>query len=75
MAGIDLTTAQTQLDRYIAAEQAVLQGQKYEIAGRMLMRANLAEIRDGIVYWNGWVQRLAARSARRSAAIVPRPRF
>ena len=42
MAGITLTQAQAQLDAYLAAETAVLTGQKYEIAGRVLERADLA---------------------------------
>lgn len=75
MAGIDLSTATAKLTAYLNAEAAVLTGQSYEIEGRKLVRANLKEIRDGIVYWDNWVKRLSARSARRSAAIVPRPNF
>ena len=48
MAGITLTQAQTQLAAYLAAETTVLTGQRYEIDGRMLQRADLAQIRDGI---------------------------
>lgn len=68
MAGITLAQAQTQLNAYLAAETAVLSGQKYEIAGRMLMRANLAEIQSGINTWNARVQTLSHRSAGRSRA-------
>lgn len=75
MAGINLTIAQAKLDAYLAAETAVLSGQRYEIEGRMLQRANLAEIQTGIDIWNQRVQRLSARAAGRSAAIVPRPKF
>lgn len=63
--------AQARLDAYLAAELAVLGGQRYEIDGRMLQRADLAEIRRGIDSWNQRVQSLS----RGSRVIVPRPRF
>lgn len=66
MAGITLIQAQTQLNAYLAAETAVLTGQKYEIAGRMLMRANLAEIQSGITLWQSRVVTLTNQSAGRS---------
>lgn len=75
MAGINLAIAQAKLDAYLAAETAVLTGQKYEIEGRMLQRANLAEIQTGINIWDQRVKRLSARASGRSAAIVPRPNF
>lgn len=68
MAGITLAQAQTQLNAYLAAETAVLSGQKYEIAGRMLMRANLAEIQQGITLWNSRVANLSRLSMGRSRA-------
>lgn len=75
MAGITLAIAQAKLDAYLAAETAVLTGQRYEIEGRMLQRANLAEIQTGINLWDQRVKRLSARSGGRSAAVVMRPRF
>lgn len=75
MAGITLAQAQAQLDAYLAAETAVLGGQKYEIGGRMLQRANLAEIQAGIELWNQRVQRLSARASGRSNSYIPRPIF
>jgi len=66
MAGITLLQAQTQLNVYLAAETAVLSGQKYEIAGRMLQRANLAEIQAGIELWNIRVINLSSRASGRS---------
>lgn len=75
MAGITLAIAQAKLDAYLAAETAVLSGQKYEIEGRTLQRANLSEIQSGINIWNQRVQRLSARTAGRSVAITPRPNF
>lgn len=75
MSGITLATAQARLDLYLAAEASVLAGQRYEIDGRSLTRANLAEVQSGINIWNQRVQRLSRRSAGGSVAIVPRPRF
>jgi len=75
MAGITLAIAQAQLDAYLAAETAVLAGQEYKIEGRMLRRADLAQIQAGINAWDQRVKRLSARGAGRSAAIVPRPNF
>lgn len=62
MAGIDLTTAQTMLDAWIAAEQAVAKGQEYTIGNRRMRRADLSEIRNSVTFWNGEVQRLSANN-------------
>ena len=62
MAGLDLATAQAHLDQWIAADLAVATVQSYTIGGRSLTRANAAEIRKNIDYWNRWVQRLSAGS-------------
>lgn len=66
MAGITLAQAQTQLTNYLAAETAVLTGQRYEIAGRMLQRADLAAIRDGIATWDARVKTLSTAATGRS---------
>lgn len=68
MAGITLTQAETQLAAYVAAETKVLQGQAYEISGRRLTRANLAEIRDGMDYWDRKVKELTGSSCGRGRA-------
>lgn len=68
MAGITLAQAQAQLDAYLAAETAVLSGQQYEIAGRMMRRADLAAVQAGVALWNQRVQQLGIRSAGRSRA-------
>ena len=68
MAGISLAQAQTQLNAYLAAETAVLSGQKYEIAGRLLQRANLLEIQTGIKTWNERVMNLTRMQSGRSRA-------
>lgn len=66
MAGITLAQAQTQLNSYLAAETAVLSGQSYEIAGRKLTRANLADIQGGVRLWNDLVVTLTNKAEGRS---------
>lgn len=68
MAGITVAQAQTQLDTYLAAEGKVLSGQAYEIAGRRMTRANLAEIQKGIEIWNQRAINLSNLAAGRSRA-------
>jgi hypothetical protein len=68
-----LDQAQARLDAYIAAEIAVLKGQRYTIDGRELWRANLGEIRAGIKEARDEVHRLQARAPGRRRAVVPRP--
>jgi len=75
MVGITLAQAQAQLDAYLAAETAVLSGQKYEIAGRVLQRADLQVIQAGIDTWNRRVKELAGVSAGRSRIKTPRVGF
>ena len=72
MAGITLSQAQAQLEAYLAAEQAVLTNQSYEIAGRKLTRADLSAIQVGIKAWNARVVDLsgAARGRSRRRTIV-----
>lgn len=74
MASISLATAQTQLDAYLAAETAILNGQEYQIGGRRLKRANLSDVQAGIALWNQRVQDLTARQ-RRGRYVVPAPTF
>ncbi len=58
MAGITLIQAEAQLTAWLAASTAVAAGQSYAIAGRSLTRANAAEIRENIKFWNGMVKDL-----------------
>lgn len=74
MAGITLATAQAQLDAYVAAETAILNGQEYVIGSRRLKRADLASVQAGIALWNQRVQDLTARQ-RRGRCVVPAPSF
>lgn len=73
MAGITLAQAQEQLDRYIAAETAVLNNQSYTIGDRQLTRASLPYIQKGIETWNNRVQMLSLAQRGRSRSITPRP--
>jgi hypothetical protein len=59
MAGITKAQAQAQLDAWIAASLAVAQGQEYTIGDRHLKRADAAEIRQQIAFWESKLQRLA----------------
>lgn len=72
MAGITLAQAEAKLSQYLAAEEAVLTGQQYELAGRMLKRADLVAIQQGIEIWNARVNELSASVSGRTRAIVPR---
>lgn len=58
MPRITLAQAEAQLASYLEAETAVLSGQAYSIGGRSLTRANLAQIREGISYWDSKVKSL-----------------
>jgi len=66
MAGITLAQAEAQLAAYLAAETAVLKSQRYELAGRMLTRADLKEIRSGIEAWDARVKNLSRQASGRS---------
>lgn len=72
--GITLAQAETQLSAYLAAETAVLSGQQYSIAGRMMRRADLPGIQAGIKIWNDRVQALTRTSQGRGRAITVSPR-
>lgn len=73
MAGITLAQAQTQLQKYLDAETAVLAGQSYEIAGRKLTRANLEFIQKGVEIWDDRVKTLSNKAAGRTRAVSVRP--
>jgi hypothetical protein len=68
MAGITLSQAESRLALYLEAEAAVLSAQSYEINGRRLTRADVAEIRAGIVFWENRVNTLTASVAGRTRA-------
>lgn len=76
MAGIDITTAKAHLTAWLEAELAVTTNQSYTIGSRSLTRANLAEIREQIKFWENKVsglENLAKRKGRnRIMRAVPR---
>jgi hypothetical protein len=71
MAGLDLTTCTAKLTEYLAAETAVLAGQRVVIDGTQLDRADLAAIQAGVAIWNARVQRFS-RSGMAIREIIPR---
>lgn len=58
MATINLTIAKTHLNAWLEAELACTTNQSYTIGSRTLTRADLAEIRETIKYWQGMVTKL-----------------
>lgn len=58
MAGITLVQAEAKLAEWLAADTAVASGQSYTIGGRQLSRAQAAEIRNNITFWDERVQKL-----------------
>jgi hypothetical protein len=74
MAGITAAQAQTNLDAWLAASEAVAQNQSYTIdtggVRRQLTRADATEIRNMISFWQGWVTRLSG-TRRRTTYVVP----
>lgn len=59
MTAITATQAQAHLDAWLAADEKVASGQAYTIGNRALTRADAAEIRENITFWDRKVERLA----------------
>lgn len=68
--GITLAVADARLKEYLTAERRVLDNQAYEIEGRKLTRADLEQIRAGIVFWQGQVDRLNPTPVKRAVGRV-----
>lgn len=70
MAGITLAQAEAKLTLWMAAEEKVAASQSYSIevdgSRRELRRADLAEIRKNIDYWNAKVIAASRRASGRS---------
>ena len=58
MAGITLETAKRHLDEWLEAEMAVTNAQSYSIGSRSMTKADLAEIRKSIEYWQNKVTQI-----------------
>ena len=78
MAGITLQHAEAQLSAWLAASEAVAQNQSYlmESGGsrRSLTRADAAEVRNQITFWDRKVRELtllATGARRRTRYVVP----
>lgn len=41
------------LDTWLAAEESIATGQRYQIGTRMMTRADLKQVREEIEYWAG----------------------
>lgn len=65
MAGITLAHAQTRLDALMAAHDKIIIGQKVEMDGQSLTRANLVDVQRGIEYWDKKVKELSASASGR----------
>ena len=59
MAGITQAQAQTQYDLWLAAAATVATGQAYSIGGRSLTRADSADIREWITFWDDKLKELS----------------
>jgi len=62
MAGITLTQAEAQLAVWLDASTKIASGQEYEIDGRKMKRADLANVNQQIRYWDSQVKRLSGRT-------------
>ncbi len=69
MAGITLAQAQAKLNLWLDADAAVAGNQSYEIAGRSLTRANAAEIRKNIEFWDAKCKELDPTGSRPALTI------
>ncbi len=54
--------AQTRLQLWLDAEEAVSKGQAYSIGDRSLTRANLSEITERIAFWQRQVEGFRAKA-------------
>lgn len=64
MPAISLVQAEAQLDAWLAASTKVASNQSYEIDGRRLTRADAAEIRNQVDFWDRKVKALSRGGAR-----------
>ncbi|WP_265822532.1 DUF6148 family protein [Geovibrio ferrireducens] len=71
MAGITLDTAKAHLEHWLEADKAVATGQSYTIGSRALTRADAAEIRSNIDYWERKVKTLSRGGGFRRVQVVP----
>jgi hypothetical protein len=73
MAGITLAQAEAKLAEYLAAETKILRGQRVELDGKSLTRANLEQVQAGISAWDKRVKELAGAASGRGRARTVQP--
>lgn len=67
---MDLSTAQTHLDAWLAASLAVSKGQTYSIGDRSLTRTDAGTIQQQIDYWQRKVNTLTSQAAADSGSFA-----
>jgi hypothetical protein len=76
LSGITLEHAEAQLALWLDADQAVSSNQSYtqSIGGssRTLTRADAAEIRNNIDYWDNWCRRLSRETGITAIGVITR---
>lgn len=74
MTGITLEMAEQKLAEYLRAESRILKGQRAEMDGTSLTRADLKTVQEGVALWNSRVQSLSgsATGRIRSVEVIPR---
>lgn len=70
MATVTLVQAQSMLQKYLAAEEAVLKNQSYTIGTRTYTRANLSAIRKGRAEWQSVVNQLSGGGTMRVRRVL-----
>ncbi len=74
MAVITLVVAREKLQRYLDAEDKVVNRERYKIEDRELQTASLASIREGITFWKAEEASLERRGADHRIRVgVPNP--
>lgn len=69
MPAITLAQAEAKLTEWLAADTAVASGQAVTIEGKSISRANSAEIRKNIKFWNRMVSSLTDAATRGNSGI------
>jgi hypothetical protein len=72
MAGITLEMAEARLALYLDAEAKILKGQRVDMDGKSLTRADLAAVQQGIALWNSRAHNLAGNNRIQVREVIPR---
>ena len=73
MAGITLQQAEAKLQLYLGAIDKIIIGQRVEIDGQSLTRANLADVERALQFWDTKVKELSSSASgrRRVRTVAP----